>query len=95
MTPPTASDRLPCCVPFCRRTRGLEKRDHGRLPSEWVCAAHWRAVPAAQRAEYLKLRRLSRRAWEAGKSLPRLFCRTGDAWEACKSVAIERAMGVG
>jgi hypothetical protein len=31
--------RLPCCVPFCRRTIGAEKGY-----SEWICARHWRLV---------------------------------------------------
>jgi hypothetical protein len=47
------TDRLPCCVPFCRRTT----RDDGRF-SEWICGAHWRLVDK-------ELRRLKSRAGAA------------------------------
>ncbi|WP_237480770.1 hypothetical protein [Lichenibacterium dinghuense] len=40
-------DRLPCIVPFCRRTVPAD-----RTPAGWeiICAAHWRAVPTALKA---------------------------------------------
>jgi hypothetical protein len=45
--------RLPCCVPFCRRTIGAE----GTF-SEWICGRHWRLVDK-------DLRRLKSRAGAA------------------------------
>jgi hypothetical protein len=36
--------RLPCCVPFCRRTRGRRKGDRYPIEeaTEWLCADHWK-----------------------------------------------------
>jgi hypothetical protein len=47
------TDRIPCCVPFCRRTR----RNDGRF-SEWICGAHWRLVDK-------KLKRLKKQSSDA------------------------------
>lgn len=42
MTRPV-SERLPCCVPFCRRTRGQRKDDRYPIEAtEWLCADHWK-----------------------------------------------------
>ena len=90
----SAAARLPCCVPFCRSTRGLRKADAGRMPGEWICAAHWRLVSPEKRRAKAKLQRLAMKAWTRGRTLPRLFCAAGDAWEAAKAEAIERAMGI-
>lgn len=43
------SDRLPCCVPFCKRTTKA-----GRF-AEWVCADHWRIIPLMRRRLYARL----------------------------------------
>ncbi len=47
--------RLPCCVPFCRRTT-----PSGRW-AEWLCPRHWRLVDADIKA----LRRHARRKGRA------------------------------
>jgi len=41
--------RIPCCVPFCRRTT----RNDGSF-TEWICAKHWRLV--GRKAKLIKRR---------------------------------------
>jgi hypothetical protein len=53
-----SSDRIPCCVPFCRRTR----RDDGSF-SEWICGKHWALV--SRKAKLMKRR--SEAAYDAAK----------------------------
>lgn len=49
-----AADRIPCCIPFCRRTAPAS-----RFPdcSEIICGKHWRLAPVADRRSHSKLRR--------------------------------------
>lgn len=81
------TERMACCVPFCRRRRGLRKGETS-LPPEWICADHWRAVPRETRG------RLNRayRAWLRTRSdaAARLWWMR---WEACRRQAIERGVG--
>ena len=69
--------RMRCVVPFCRHTTG-------RFTSgEWICADHWRAVPARLK----RLKRLAERRQRAALA--------GWLWRRCKATAIEAAMGLG
>lgn len=98
--------RLPCCVPFCRRTIGAEKGN-----SEWICPKHWRQVPREARASYALARRralrilarkpIYREYWNllpgspARLSAVAMWRRVDAAWDRCKRQAIERALGGG
>lgn len=79
--------RLPCLVPFCRRTRGDRKNDPLRPGLEWICAEHWRLV---DRSLKLKRRRLRRRHGDSpcGRRLDHWI------WKRMKAQAIERAGGI-
>jgi hypothetical protein len=79
------AERMPCCVPFCRRTR----RNDGRF-REWICAIHWRAVPRRLKA----YKRATQRRAVATLD-PQEIARANRAWERCKRVAIEKAGGLG
>lgn len=50
--------RIPCCVPFCRRTISV-----GRF-SEWICGPHWRLVGKRAR----RFKRLTEKAWRIAKA---------------------------
>jgi len=65
--------RLPCCVPFCRRTTKA-----GRF-SEWICGKHWPLVPP----ELRRLKRGTERAYAAAN----LQCEAIDleAYECAKA----------
>lgn len=98
--------RTACCVPFCRRTRGLRKGETA-LPSEWVCGEHWRMVPKHNRVRLTRAYRWYRRRF--GDNGPHIYpagspnrlaaVRYGRhwrrCWERCKRAAIEAAGGVG
>lgn len=95
------TERLSCCVPFCKRTR------HNREGySEWICGDHWRNVSKTLRRRKAKVYRLYRCRFGdnsfwcyPGGSPQRLeavkldrIC--GKVWQACKRQAIERAVGL-
>jgi hypothetical protein len=82
-------DRLPCLVPFCRRTR---KREQFR---EWLCGKHWALVDRQLRRRFARSRRLWNKAVrlnraEAMRAIDRMARRL---WDEIKAQAIERAMG--
>lgn len=87
------TDRLSCCVPFCKRTRGDRKNDPLRPGMEWLCQDHWKLVPARIKRRRAKIRRIETKtddqcvAWR---------CEDADnrAWDICKRYAIERAAGI-
>jgi hypothetical protein len=57
------SKRLPCCVPFCRRTISAEKGF-----SEWICPKHWRLLPGSPaRLSAVAMWRRVDAAWERCK----------------------------
>lgn len=70
-------ERLPCQVPGCRRTR---KPESGVVA--WICADHWRAIPAERRRIYSLARR--RRNGQAEAYL----------WPRLVRIAIEKAAGL-
>ncbi len=87
----SAGDRLPCCVPFCRRTIAA-----GRF-REWLCPKHWRLVSPTRKARKRRTERLLAKA-RARADRARIELRwchhASTAWERCKAEAIERAMGI-
>lgn len=97
------SERIPCCVPFCKRTASRDKFPNA---SEIICGKHWRMAPAAWRRRLSRLRRTYRRRFGdngpwfyAGGTRERidawrikdLDCRL---WDRCKKAAIEAAGGL-
>ncbi len=95
------TDRISCCVPFCRRTC---RNDKGY--TDFLCQKHWPTVSRHLRRRHSKLDWLYRRRfgenpyWHyKGGSPDRLtslklgeLCRK--AWDRCKIQAIERAAGI-
>lgn len=89
------SDRLPCLVPHCRRTRRQEPDPvnvDGQifdLMEEWICPRHWPLVPAEARRIYSAAKRRLRK-------LQNQKCAAVAArlWRRCKREAIERAAGI-
>jgi len=94
------TDRISCCVPFCRRT--FRKLDH----VEVVCGKHWRLVSPVLRRRKAKLYRMYRKRfgdkgyWEfppgSEKRIEaiRLDRLCGEIWKRCRNQAIERAGGI-
>ncbi len=95
------TDRISCCVPFCRRTY---RNDEGY--AEHLCGNHWRLADKYLRRRRGKLEHRYRRKfgntafWEYPAGSPerleavKLDRICGKAWEACKKQAIERAAGI-
>lgn len=95
------SDRISCCVPFCRRTF---KNDEGH--TEVICRKHWRLASPYMRCRKTKFFRLYRKRfgetpyWQYPAGSPqRLEALRIDKiceriWKACKKQAIERAAGI-
>lgn len=95
-------DRLPCLVPFCRRTTKLKYEGE-----EWLCSTHWLSLPVALRRRKTKwCRRYTKRfgrnaywCYPAGSenriAALRLAKVCDRIWERCKQRAIERATGIG
>lgn len=95
--------RIACCVPHCKRTIAEEKLAPN---TEWVCQKHWTAVPRKARRlltfTYRRYKRRfgDRRFWDyPGGSPQRLACIAAEranlaAWNECKRLAIEGAMGL-
>lgn len=93
------TDRVPCCVPGCRRSTKLVTR-------EWICGKHWVAVPKSWRRRLsLIVRRYHKRFGDNGWHVypagspdrleaVRLTRLWRLMWERCKRAAIERAMGI-
>lgn len=81
------SDRIPCEVPFCRRTAPAAKFEEG---SRIICGKHSRLADTKTRGLY-KLARRRLKANAADESARRVMCST---WERMRRQAIERAGGV-
>ena len=96
-------DRIPCCVPFCRRTASRAK-----FPgcTEIICGKHWRMAPQVWRRRRSKLERMYKKRFGnnppwmyPGGSPNRLAAVKLDhlihaLWERCKHRAIESAAGI-
>lgn len=117
--------RLPCCVPFCRATRGDRKGDPLVPGMEWICSKHWRHVDRRTKrfkrlaekverktnAECEAIEREAQRcAAEHGGGVhvdiierfnaaaerrDRARAACDRAWERCKRIATEAAVGIG
>ena len=77
------SERIGCCVPFCRRTRlnpGF---------NEWICGKHWAVIAKDRRRVYGRLKGRWRRFGD-----PRDQARAWRIWDRLKREAIERAVGI-
>lgn len=65
-------DRVPCCVPGCRRgvTAAAWEKRYGAAPTrndEHICREHWRQVPKPMRRVHARIKRTERRI---GTKLP-------------------------
>ena len=102
----TKPGRIPCCVPFCRRTAAAEKFAGC---DEIICGKHYRTVRKKVRRFYsLVWRRINRERargpaefWKRPPGSPerirlvRLERRAERIWERIKREAIEAAAGIG
>lgn len=80
------TERVRCCVPFCKHTRGERKGDTDwpwPKGSDWICGEHWMPIRSMRRRAY-------RRARKASVPDERLW----PMWSALKREAIEKAMGI-
>jgi hypothetical protein len=73
--------RIPCIVPFCRRTISPSGPHTGA--TEWICANHWRLVPRTWKRRLSLFKRHQR--WDLCDNM----------WERMKAKAIEAAGGIG
>jgi hypothetical protein len=80
----TKSGRIPCVVPFCRRTTACADFD------EWICGDHWRLTDKPRRQVYGRYLRRWRRYGAAayGPAASRI-------WRRLAAQAIQRAAGIG
>ena len=82
--------RIPCLVPFCRRTG---KREPGHSEDvELLCGKHWRLADKWLRRRFGRLERLLQRGVQgsARDKATRLYFAH---WDRIKGQAITRAMG--
>lgn len=79
-----ARTRLHCCVPHCKRST-----PRGTWPSssEWLCSAHWQAIPVDFRRVHGRIKRKHRRNPVDRKVRERI-------WQRIKRAAIETAAGI-
>lgn len=94
-------DRIPCEVPFCRRTARPD-----RVGTVWICGQHWGLVPKRYRMALSRAGRRYRKRfgdnpfWKypGGSPLRLEAVRRVRIWERlwarCRKVAIERAVGI-
>lgn len=74
------NDRIPCEVPFCRRTIGQQRLREG--DNAWLCPNHWRLIPKGRKQVYsLARRRGNHRAAQW-------------IWPRLVAVATEKATGI-
>lgn len=94
----TKPGRIPCCVPFCRRT---SKADGGA--TEVICAKHYRVTNKTLRRRYRKhQRRYSALVEGVTAQLPpdlhdeavRLSDMLESEWSELKRQSIDAAMGI-
>jgi hypothetical protein len=81
------TNRLQCCVPFCRRTIKREGRPDF---AEWICGKHWRLLPQKRRKVYGRVMK----AWRRYRSADGV-ARADRLWFRLKRQAIEAAGGIG
>jgi len=84
------SDRIPCCVPFCKRTAARAKHPDA---VEIICYLHWRIGSKVLRQRLSKLRKRKERC-RSEVDFSRLEWLDWQVWERLKKQIIERAMGL-
>ena len=87
------ADRIPCCVPYCRRTAARAKFPDAE---EIICGKHYRLASATLRRRLSRLRR-QRSRYRPGiddDQLDRSYALDWRLWVRIKKQAIERAMGL-
>lgn len=98
--------RIPCLVPFCKRTAPAEKYEG----CEIICAKHWRLISretkarkrhvervhakASRRHEQACAQQDAARAARLGRVLERTAFACHAAWAKCKQEAIEASAGI-
>jgi hypothetical protein len=82
------TDRIGCCIPFCRHTRKNPGRD-GICASEWLCRDHWIMLPKARRRVYGRVKKAYRRFHHETD-----FARACRIWNRLKRQATEIAAGI-
>jgi hypothetical protein len=99
----TKPGRIPCVVPYCRRTADATKFEGC---DEIICGKHWRMAPASWRRRHSRMFRTYRRRfgnsgyWEFPAGSPqridavRLHRLCETLWQRCKRAAIEAAAGI-
>lgn len=80
------TDRIPCCIPFCRRTAAREKVG---AATEIICGRHWRLADTIERRVYRRARSRAVRTQQ-----PAAFTAADRIWARMKRVVTERAMGI-
>lgn len=88
------TDRLQCCVPYCRRTRGQRK---GEPPissdEEWICGRHWPLVSYRTRAAYNLAKRRARHILKYKPHYRKFWELPPGAPERCSAVGIVARVG--
>lgn len=90
------SERIPCCVPFCRRTASRTRFPEAE---EIICGKHFRSTSRTLRRRMSKVRRtwkreLARNNTFANKAIERLWALDHRLWARIKVQAIELAVGL-
>lgn len=97
------SDRIPCMVPFCRRTASREK-----FPNcdQIICGKHWRMAPVLWRRRHSRLVRRYHHLFDGKgwwqyppeslqrRQAIRLARLCDQMWDRCKQAVIEAAAGI-
>lgn len=79
------NDRIPCLVPFCRRTAPRSKFPDPNV--RIICRTHWNGIPKQSRRVYTR----AMRRWNRGKVPGRVMQRL---WDHLERQAIEAAAGI-
>lgn len=87
------NDRIPCCVPFCRRTACRLKFADAQ---EIICGRHYRLASPVLRRRLSKLRRRRDRYRDGvdDAKIERSHALDWRLWDRIKAQAIERAAGI-
>lgn len=80
-------DRIPCSVPFCRRT--APKKKFPEPGTEIICGKHWRLADVRARRLYSLAWRKYRRT--GGERYMRIIC---SCWRRVLKQATERSAGI-
>lgn len=92
----SATDRIACCVPFCRRTASRQKFPDA---DEIICGKHYRTTSGTLRRRMAKIRRtwkrdLLRDPRAERVKIQRLWSLDHRLWARIKKQAIELAVGL-